>query len=289
MSQRARPAVVVVAEDDPVARSLVVAELARAGYLAMPHGDGLSALEYLALGERADALVTDVHMPGSIDGLFLAVEARAQRPYLPVLYMSARALRVQSMVPGSRFLPKPYPVGGLVGMLRIAMGASAARMMAETWSLHAEIERRFVVTDDGWMEAATGWRQLTDGILGELHGIKVRVRRAGERAWLTVKGPREGMRRSEFEYEIPSAQAEVLLGSGLAGEPVVKVRHLVPHGGVTWEVDVYEGRLAGLVLAEVELRDAAQELDLPPGVGRAVTGDPRFGRKGLRSLSWQRA
>lgn len=289
MSQRARPPVVIVAEDDPVARGLVVAELARAGYLAMPHRDGLSALEYLAMGERADALVTDVHMPGSIDGLFLAVEARAQRPYLPVLYMSARSLRAQSMVPGSRFLPKPYPVGDLVGMLRAVMSASAARMMAETWSLRAEIERRFVVANDGWMDAATGWRRLTDGVLGELHGIKVRVRQAGERAWLAVKGPREGMRRSEFEYEIPSVQAEVLLASGLASEPLVKVRHLVPHGGVIWEVDVYEGALAGLVLAEVELRDETQEFDLPQWVGREVTGDPRFSRKGLQALFWQRA
>lgn len=287
MPQPARPPVVVVAEDDPIARSIVTAELTRAGFLAMPHGDGLSALEYLAMGERADALVTDVHMPGSVDGLFLAVEARAQRPYLPVVYMSARSIRAQSMVPGGRFLPKPHRTGDLVGLLRMAITASAARLMLETWSLHSEIERRFLVANESWMADATGWRRLTDGVLGELNGIKVRVRMDEERAWLTVKGPREGLRRSEFEYEIPRLQAETLLGPEADGQSIVKVRHIVPHRGATWEVDVYEGRLAGIVIAEIELGDEAQKLDLPEWIGREVTGDARFGRKGLQALSWR--
>ncbi|TXN46568.1 response regulator [Methylobacterium sp. WL7] len=289
MTMSSRKPVIVVAEDDPVARGLIVAEISKAGFFAMAHGDGLSALEYFAMGERADALVTDVHMPGSVDGLFLAVEARAQRPYLPVVYTSAKSIRAQSMVPGARFVSKPYPMGQVVGTLRTAMDASAARMMAETWSLHAEIERRFLVTDDGWMGSVTGWRRLTDGVLGELRGVKIRVREDEGRAWLTVKGPREGLTRTEFEYEIPLCQARVMLDSDVIDEPVVKVRHLVPYAGVTWDVDVYQGRLAGIVIAEVEMRHETQEFDLPPWIGREVTGDARFGRKGLQALSWQSA
>lgn len=289
MAQPARPPVVIVAEDDPVARSVVVAEVTRAGYIAMAHGDGLSALEYLAMGERADALVTDVHMPGSVDGLFLAVEARAQRPYLPVVYMSARPVRAQSMVPGARFLPKPYRIGDLVDLLNGVMGAAAARLMAETWTLRARIARRFLVADDGWMEGVTGWRDVTDGLLGERHGTEVHVRREGGCAWLTVIGPREGPSRTEFEYGIPLAQAEVLLRSGTAGVPLDGIRHAVPHGGDAWHVDVYRGRLAGIVIAEVVLRHVMPDLDLPPWIGCEVTDDARFGRMGLQSLSWQRA
>ncbi|KQP62188.1 response regulator [Methylobacterium sp. Leaf112] len=289
MAQPARPPVVIVAEDDPVARGVVVAEVTRAGYIAMAHGNGLSALEYLAMGERADALVTDVHMPGSIDGLFLAVEARAQRPYIPVIYMSARPVRVQSMVPGARFLPKPYRVGELGDLLHGVMSAAAARLMAETWSLRSRTARRFLVANDGWMGHATGWREVTDGMLGEHQGTEVFVRRDGGCAWLTVAGPRDGLSHTEFEYGIPVAQAEVLLVSGTACVPRSMIRHAVQHAGATWEVDVYRGRLAGIVIAGVRMRHGTTELDLPPWIGREVTEDARFGRKGLQSLSWQRA
>lgn len=127
-----RPPVVMVAEDDPAGRKRVAAEINNAGYRAMPLRDGLSALEYLTIGERADALVTDVLMPGSIDGLFLAVEARAHRPYLPVIYMSVRSIRAKSMVPGTRFLPQPYRKDEVVNLLHSVMSAAAARMMVET-------------------------------------------------------------------------------------------------------------------------------------------------------------
>jgi CYTH domain-containing protein/CheY-like chemotaxis protein len=289
MGQPARLPIVIVAEDDPIARSVVVAEVTRAGYIATAHGDGLSALEYLDMDERADALVTGVHMPGSIDGLFLAVEARAQRPYLPVVYIAARPVRAQSMVPGARFLTKPSRIGDLVGLLNGAMGAAAARMMAETWMLRTWTARRFLVAGDGWMEGVTGWRDVTDGMLSELYGTEVHVRREGERAWLTVIGPRDGPSRMEFEYGIPLAQAEVLLGSGTAGVPLDGIRHAVPHGAAAWHLDVYRGRLAGIVIAEVGMRHGMPALDLPSWIGCEVTDDVRFGRMGLQCLSWQRA
>ena len=121
MSVSVRRPVVLIAEDDTIARRIAAAELAQAGYQVIAYADGFSALEYLAMGERADALVTDVHMPGSFDGLFLAIEARSQRPHLPVVYVSGRSVDQAHMVDGARFLEKPYRIGALVGALSTAI------------------------------------------------------------------------------------------------------------------------------------------------------------------------
>lgn len=137
------------------------------------------------------------------------------------------------------------------------------------------------------MQGATGWRQMTDGILGKLHGVEVYVRRDSERAWLSVRGPGIGPDRAEFEYEIPVSQADALHHCGLAGPPLVQGRHVVLHAGQFWMVDAYQGRLAGIVVAEIKMRQGSGDLDLPPWIGREVTDDARFSRSGLQSLAWQ--
>lgn len=78
---------VVVTEDAPNVMRVVTAELEAAGYQAVTCSNGIAALEYVAFGERLDALFTDVHIAGSVDGLFLASEVRFLRPLLPVVYL----------------------------------------------------------------------------------------------------------------------------------------------------------------------------------------------------------
>lgn len=277
----------VVAEDDPIAMRIVAAELEAAGYQAVTCSDGIAALEYVAFGERLDALVTDVHMPGSVDGLFLANEVRSLRPRLPVVYLSGRAVEARHMVPGSRFLEKPYAVGRLAVVMRAVMCGAVANLMAETWSLRLETERRFLVRDEGWRAQVVETRRLSDGLIGASGGMKVRVRKDGTRAWLTVKGPRTGFSRMEFECEVSVRQADALLSSVLHDDRIDKVRHSVPHGGLTWTVDVYAGDLEGFVVAEVELGSEDQDVPLPAWVGREVTGDPRFGQGVLRRMDWK--
>lgn len=289
MHEPVRRPVVVVAEDDPIAMRIVAAELEAAGYQAVTCSNGITALEYVAFGERLDALVTDVHMPGSVDGLFLATEVRSLRPRLPVVYLSGRPVEARHMVPGSRFLEKPYQAGRLAGVMRSVMGGGAADLMAETWSLRMEIERKFLVRDDGWRAHVVDTRRLSDALIGAAGGMKVRVRREGPRAWLTVKGPRTGFSRMEFECEVSPRQADVLLGSVLNEGRIDKVRHSVPHGDLTWTVDVYEGDLDGFVVAEVELDREDREVLLPAWIGREVTGDPRFGQGALRRMDWMAA
>lgn len=141
--------------------------------------------------------------------------------------------------------------------------------------MHLEIERKFLVRSDEWRHGQTGtlYRQ---GYLSTDPGRTVRVRRAGGRAWLTIKGLTEGISRTEFEFEIPAEDAEELLQT-LCLQPVIeKTRYVVSHRGRTWEVDVFSGANEGLVLAEVELNNENDVVDLPAWVGDEVSGDPRY-------------
>jgi adenylate cyclase len=138
-----------------------------------------------------------------------------------------------------------------------------------------EIERKFLVRGEPWRSAASGttYRQ---GYLSSQPERSVRVRSDGKKAKLTIKGLTRGATRDEFEYDIPLADAELLLDQ-LCERPVVeKTRYLVPFGGRTWEIDVFQGENQGLVVAEVELDSEDQSLTLPPWAAREVTDDPRY-------------
>lgn len=139
-----------------------------------------------------------------------------------------------------------------------------------------EIERKFLVIADDWREKAGLGQPLRQGYLTPKGTTSVRIRCAAAEAFLTIKGETHGLARPEFEYEIPVAEAEEMLLTLCIGPPLEKTRYRVEHGGLMWDVDVFSGRHAGLVLAEVELIEAAQHVDLPSWVGLEVTNDPRY-------------
>ena len=138
-----------------------------------------------------------------------------------------------------------------------------------------EIERKFLVRGDDWRTGATRtlYRQ---GYLCTDPGRTVRVRLGGDRAVLAIKGEGDGLARPEFEFLIPADDAVALLDNLCLQPPVEKYRYLVPHAGLTWEVDEFLGANAGLVLAEIELEHVEQAVPLPAWAGREVTGDPRY-------------
>jgi CYTH domain-containing protein len=145
-----------------------------------------------------------------------------------------------------------------------------------------EIERKFLLANDEWKRQVIRSERLRDGLIARFGEGKVRVRLTESNASLTIKGPREGISRPEFEYEIPRADAEHMLRTLCQGDPVLeKVRHTVPFGGLAWTIDAYMGPLNGVVLAEVELEHADQHPQLPPWVGEEVTNDPRFEKRTL--------
>lgn len=152
-----------------------------------------------------------------------------------------------------------------------------------------EIERKFLVTGDGWRPGArgVGYRQ---GYLsaGDGAACTVRVRVAGEQAWLTIKGRAAGPARDEYEYPVPVADAEEMLERLCRGGTVEKRRHRVAYAGRVWEVDEFAGENAPLVLAEVELESVGAEVAIPPWVGREVTEDPRYTNAALAQLPYSR-
>ena len=137
-----------------------------------------------------------------------------------------------------------------------------------------EIERKFLVIEDSWRtNEGIPYRQ---GYLSTDRHRTVRVRIAGPEAWLTVKGITRGATRAEYEYPIPVADAREMLDT-LCHEPLIeKQRYRVDFGGLTWEVDEFEGANAGLVVAEVELEREDQPFERPPWLGREVTHDPKY-------------
>jgi adenylate cyclase len=142
-----------------------------------------------------------------------------------------------------------------------------------------EIERKFLVRDPSVVEGRVG-TPFRQGYLSRTPERTVRVRHAGDRAWLTIKGRAVGATRPEWEYEIPPADAEGLLA--LVDGPILeKTRYLVACDGRTWEIDVFAGANAGLVLAEIELDREDEVIDLPPWLGQEVTDDRRFASSSL--------
>lgn len=138
-----------------------------------------------------------------------------------------------------------------------------------------EIERKYLVVGDGWRAGARPI-VIRQGYLYNGTTHVVRVRTYGERAYLTIKGEAVGISRLEYEYEIPTADATVMLDT-LCRRPLIeKTRFAVDVDGLEWVVDVFAGDNDGLVFAEVELDSEDQDIALPPWIGEEVTDDPKY-------------
>ena len=139
-----------------------------------------------------------------------------------------------------------------------------------------EVERKFLVVDDSWRAEVIKATRIVQGYLARTGRVTLRVRIKGEAGFVTIKGETRGISRSEFEYPIPVDDARAMLDDLADGPVVDKVRHLVPVGGHTWEVDVFEGANAPLVMAEVELGDPDEPFELPAWAGQDVSDDARY-------------
>jgi adenylate cyclase len=137
-----------------------------------------------------------------------------------------------------------------------------------------EIERKFLVKP-GFKPKGKGVR-IIQGYLPTKPGFTARVRLAGSKAFLTLKGPSKGLIRDEYEYPIPAKDAKELLTRHCGAAIIEKTRYRVPFGGKTWEVDLFEGANKALRLAELELPRADTTFEVPNWVWAEVTGDRRF-------------
>jgi adenylate cyclase len=139
-----------------------------------------------------------------------------------------------------------------------------------------EIERKFLVHGDDWQRLATGRSSIRQAYLSSNGKASIRVRIKGDgTATLSIKSRPVDLRRLELEYAIPTLEAEALMQLR-QGSVIEKVRYVIPHGELAWEVDVFEGENLGLVIAEIELRHERQQIELPPWIGTEVTGQQQY-------------
>jgi CYTH domain-containing protein len=139
-----------------------------------------------------------------------------------------------------------------------------------------EIERKFLVRPGSWAPGETRGVRYRQGYLSNDPARVVRIRTAGPSAFITIKGPTSGTVRSEYEYDLPLADAEAMLEHLCAKPLIEKTRYRQTIGGRVWEIDVFAGDNAGLVVAEVELPAADAPVVLPDWVGAEVSNDPRY-------------
>lgn len=140
-----------------------------------------------------------------------------------------------------------------------------------------EIERKFLVQGDAWRTQAARAETMAQGYLAGPPAARcsVRVRIAGERAFLNIKSVSTGIARDEYEYAITLADAERMLAT-LAGAVVEKRRHYVEVEGHTFEIDEFGGDSAGLIVAEVELDEVDAPFPRPAWLGREVSDLARY-------------
>ena len=148
-----------------------------------------------------------------------------------------------------------------------------------------EIERKYLVRDDSWRDHVHDQMHYQQGYLGNTEQCSVRVRLGGDRAFVNIKGATVGASRLEYEYPVPVEDARTMLREMCRRPIIEKTRYLVRHGDQEWEVDVFEGDNAGLVVAEIELDDESQPVDLPPWAGDEVTEDVRYYNASL-AVTW---
>jgi adenylate cyclase len=139
-----------------------------------------------------------------------------------------------------------------------------------------EIERKFLVDKAKWSKLAKpGGTGYIQGYLSIDDDKVVRVRVAGDKGFLTIKGKSKTFSHPEFEYAIPVDDAQELIRLYTTTR-VEKVRTRIPAGNHVWEVDEFQGENEGLLMAEIELESTDDVFEQPDWLGKEVTGDKRY-------------
>ena len=139
-----------------------------------------------------------------------------------------------------------------------------------------EIEYKYLVDKEKWNAVIKPKGQII--VQGFIHNSKecvVRVRIKGSKGFLTIKGETKGITRKEFEYEIPVSEAQDIVDRFIS-KSIRKIRYEIPYGKHTWEVDVFEGALDGLIIAELEVESESETFELPDWVTEDVSRDPSY-------------
>jgi adenylate cyclase len=144
-----------------------------------------------------------------------------------------------------------------------------------------EIERKFLVRDLSWQSLAGSPSTIRQAYLAQNGSCSIRVRITGDAsATLTVKSAGAAMRRLEFEYAIPAADAAAMFDLR-EGTLIEKLRYRLPWHGLVWEIDVFQGQNHGLIIAEIELPHEDEPFEKPSWLGPEITAEQRYSNASL--------
>lgn len=138
-----------------------------------------------------------------------------------------------------------------------------------------EIERKFLVRDQSFKEGIKPVL-IRQGFISTEKNKVIRVRIAGDQAFLTLKTNGSGISRDEYEYAIPPKDAEELILRMCGTALIEKYRYRLTCHGHEWEVDEFLGSNSGLIVAEIELQSEEEEFAKPPWLGEEVSHDVRY-------------
>lgn len=137
-----------------------------------------------------------------------------------------------------------------------------------------EIEKKFLLKNDSWRKGASGelYRQ---GYI--MRGpVVVRIRTAGAKGFITIKGELKSISRPEYEYSIPFEEANEMLDAFCEKPLIEKTRYKVFYAGRKWEIDEFHGENQGLLFAELEIENENAVFEMPDWIGEEVTQDRRY-------------
>lgn len=139
-----------------------------------------------------------------------------------------------------------------------------------------EIERKFLLHHQLWDAVIKpNPKKIVQAYLVNTAEKTIRVRIKGDKGFITIKGPTKGISRSEFDYEIPLTDAEAMIAQ-FAEKVIDKDRYEIMFDGKLWEVDIFHGKLEGLILAEIELESEDEVFSLPEWIAEEVSHDVEY-------------
>lgn len=146
-----------------------------------------------------------------------------------------------------------------------------------------EIERKFLVNEQLLPKLQNGIK-IEQGYISSNENGVVRVRIKDNQGYLTIKSLTKSITRSEYEYEIPLEDAKEILENICIESRISKTRYIIPHSSLIWELDIFHGQNSGLIIAEVELKEENQIIDLPNWVEKEVSYEEKYFNSNLINM-----
>ena len=147
-----------------------------------------------------------------------------------------------------------------------------------------EIERRFLVREVGFLSGLQGEPVIQGYVSKEPGSMSTRVRMRGTHATIALESTPAGAGRGEYEYDIPLDDALEILDKHCAGCTIAMTRYRVESAQHVFEVDVFHGRHAGLVIARIMLHSPDEPFEPPLWLGPEITHETRYGDFALALL-----